>query len=97
MGVANGQPATTSITPSLFRSPTATVVGPVVRRRGQGAGIDGRVPNTGASGRRCRRSATRRLHRWERLPTRPDPGLHPNNVEDGLPIFEGSVLVYVSH
>ena len=48
--VVNGQPATTSITPSLFRSPTATVIGPVVDAEPRVQASMDRVPNTGTSG-----------------------------------------------
>src|SRR6059036_681194 len=97
MAMVNGQPATTSITPSLFRSPVTTVVGPVVAAVVRVQASMDRVPNTGASG------AIVPSFRNQKTPplgeaADPVPILDstPTMSRMGCPFLKGSVLVYVS-
>src|SRR5437899_6098665 len=97
MAMVNGQPATTSITPSLFRSPVTTVVGPVVAAVVRVQVSMDRVPNTGASG------ATVPSFRNQKTPPLGEAA-DPVPILDsaatipriGWPFLKGSVLVYVS-
>src|SRR5437879_9292418 len=95
--MVNGQPATTSTIPSLFRSPATTVVGPVVAAAPRVQASMDRVPTTGASG------ATVPSFRNQKTPplgeaADPVPILDstPTMSRMGCPFLKGSVLVYVS-
>ena len=95
--VLNGQPATTSTIPSLFRSPATTVVGPVTDAAPRVQASMDRVPNTGASG------ATVPSFRNQKTPPLGE-GADPVPIVDstatmsrmGWPFLKGSVLVYVA-